>query len=136
MVAAEEAAKLLAGEKLELVDFTSHIDCSTHPGHYVIFWELSSDAGEEVLSSCCNCLDLAFVDGGYVTSRRAGGIGPLELRIVGKGTFRKILEHSISLGTAINQFKTPRFVGPSHGKVLQILCDNVIKSYFSTAYGC
>lgn len=137
MVAVEEATKLLAAEKLELVDFTSHVDRSRNPGHYVIFWELSSDGtGEEVLSNCCNCLDLAFVDGGYVTSRSGGGIGPLELRIVRKGTFGKILEHSISLGTAMNQFKTPRFVGSSHGKVLQILHDNVIRSYFSTAYGC
>ncbi|XP_008803285.2 jasmonoyl--L-amino acid synthetase GH3.5-like [Phoenix dactylifera] len=136
MVAAEEAAKLLAAEKLELVDFTSHVDRSTDPGHYVIFWELSSDAGEEVLSSCCNCLDLAFVDVGYVCSRKVGGIGPLELRVVRKGTFQKILEHFLSLGTSMGQFKTPRLVGPSRGRVLEILCHNVIESYFSTAYGC
>lgn len=135
-LAVEEATKLLAAEKLEVVDFTSHVDVSTDPGHYVIFWELSSEASEEVLSSCCNCLDLAFVDAGYVSSRKVGSIGPLELRVLGKGTFHKILDHYLGLGGAVSQFKTPRFVGPSNSKVLQILCRNVIESYFSTAYGC
>ncbi|XP_073115072.1 jasmonoyl--L-amino acid synthetase GH3.5 [Elaeis guineensis] len=135
-LAVEEATKLLAAEKLEVVDFTSHVDVSTDPGHYVIFWELSSSASEEVLSSCCNCLDLAFVDAGYVSSRKIRSIGPLELRVLRKGTFQKILDHYLVLGAAVSQFKTPRFVGPSNSKVLQILCRNVVESYFSTAYGC
>ncbi|THU72061.1 hypothetical protein C4D60_Mb04t08120 [Musa balbisiana] len=133
-LAVEEAAKLLAAEKLEVVDFTSHVDTSTDPGHYVIFWELSSDTTEEVLRSCCNCLDLAFVDAGYVGSRKVGTIGPLELRVVRKKTFERILEHLLGLGAAMNQFKTPRFVSLSNSKVLQILCRNVTRCYFSTAY--
>ncbi|RZS11847.1 hypothetical protein BHM03_00043216 [Ensete ventricosum] len=130
----EEAAKLLAAEKLEVVDFTSHVDTSTDPGHYVIFWELSSDTTEEVLRSCCNCLDLSFVDAGYIGSRKVGTIGPLELRVVRKKTFEKILEHFLGLGAAMSQFKTPRFVSLSNSKVLQILCRNVTSCYFSTAY--
>nr|XP_009395758.1 PREDICTED: jasmonic acid-amido synthetase JAR1-like isoform X2 [Musa acuminata subsp. malaccensis]XP_009395759.1 PREDICTED: jasmonic acid-amido synthetase JAR1-like isoform X2 [Musa acuminata subsp. malaccensis]XP_009395760.1 PREDICTED: jasmonic acid-amido synthetase JAR1-like isoform X2 [Musa acuminata subsp. malaccensis]XP_018680736.1 PREDICTED: jasmonic acid-amido synthetase JAR1-like isoform X2 [Musa acuminata subsp. malaccensis] len=133
-LAVEEAAKLLAAEKLEVVDFTSHVDTSTEPGHYVIFWELSSDTTEEVLRSCCNCLDLAFVDAGYIGSRKVGTIGPLELRVVRKKTFERILEHFLGLGAAMNQFKTPRFVSLSNSKVLQILCRNVTRCYFSTAY--
>ncbi|XP_072994526.1 jasmonoyl--L-amino acid synthetase GH3.5-like [Typha latifolia] len=133
-LAVEDAGKLLAADKLEVVDFTSHVDCSTDPGHYVIFWELSSDASDEVLNSCCNCLDLAFVDAGYVGSRKVNTIGPLELRVLRRGTFQKILDHFLGLGAAVSQFKTPRFVGPTNNKVLQILCRNVIKSYFSTAY--
>ncbi|XP_074567776.1 jasmonoyl--L-amino acid synthetase GH3.5-like [Curcuma longa] len=134
-LAVEEAAKLLAVEKLEIVDFTSHVDTSMEPGHYVIFWELSSDATEDALHSCCNCLDLSFVDAGYVSSRKVGAIGPLELRIVRKGTFHKIMDHYLELGAALNQFKTPRFVGQSNIKVLQILNRNVIDCHFSTAYG-
>ncbi|CAL9161110.1 jasmonoyl--L-amino acid synthetase GH3.5-like isoform X2 [Musa acuminata AAA Group] len=133
-LAVEEAAKLLAAEKLEVVDFTSHVDTSTEPGHYVIFWELSSDTTEEVLRSCCNCLDLAFVDAGYIGSRKVGTIGPLELRVVRKKTFERILEHFLGLGAAMSQFKTPRFVSLSNSKVLQILCRNVTRCYFSTAY--
>ncbi|KAJ0112492.1 hypothetical protein Patl1_00570 [Pistacia atlantica] len=131
----ETAAKLLAEEKLEVLDFTSHVDVSTDPGHYVIFWEISGDASDEVLKECCNCLDRSFVDAGYVSSRKVNGIGPLELRIVHKGTFQKILDHYVALGSALNQFKTPRCVGTINNAVLQILADNVAKNYFSTAFG-
>ncbi|KAL2892052.1 Jasmonic acid-amido synthetase JAR1 [Bienertia sinuspersici] len=65
-LAVEEASKLLVAEKVDLIDFTSHVDVSTDPGHYVIFWELSGDADENVLNECCNCLDRSFVDAGYV----------------------------------------------------------------------
>jgi jasmonic acid-amino synthetase len=137
-LAVEEAGKFLEAEKLEIVDFTSSVEKSSDPGRYVIFWELSSesDAGEAVLQSCANCLDLAFVDGGYVGSRKIRTIGPLELRILKKGTFKEILDHFLSLGGAASQFKTPRFINPLNiNKVLQILSRNTTKSYFSTAYG-
>ncbi|PUZ45115.1 hypothetical protein GQ55_8G195000 [Panicum hallii var. hallii] len=137
-LAVEEAGKFLEAEKLEIVDFTSSVEKSSDPGRYVIFWELSSesDAGEAVLQSCANCLDLAFVDGGYVGSRKIRTIGPLELRILKKGTFKEILDHFLSLGGAASQFKTPRFINPLNiNKVLQILSRNTTKSYISTAYG-
>jgi jasmonic acid-amino synthetase len=69
-LAVEAAEKLLAAEKLEVVDFTSLVDRSSEPGHYVVFWELSSDDGasEDVLSGCASCMDLAFADAGYVGS--------------------------------------------------------------------
>jgi jasmonic acid-amino synthetase len=135
-LAVEVAAKLLEAEKLEVMDFTSSVEKSSDPGRYVIFWELSSDAASEhVLQSCANCLDLAFVDGGYLGSRKTGAIGPLELRILRKGTFKEILDHFVRLGCAPSQFKTPRFVNPMNTKVLQILCSSTTKSYFSTAYG-
>lgn len=130
-----EAAKLLAEEKQEVVDFTSHVDLSTDPGHYVIFWEVSGEVNDEVLKECCNCLDRSFVDAGYVSARKVSAIGPLELRVVLKGTFQQILDHYLGLGAALSQFKTPRCVVPTNKTVLQILCNNIGKSYFSTAYG-
>ncbi|XP_074570706.1 jasmonoyl--L-amino acid synthetase GH3.5-like [Curcuma longa] len=130
----EEAAKLLAEEKIQVVDFTSHADTLTDPGHYVIFWELSSDSSDEILQSCCNCLDLSFADAGYVSSRKVSAIGPLELRIVRKGTFNMILDHYVGLGGVLSQFKVPRCISQSNNKVLQILCKNVTSCYFSTAY--
>ncbi|KAJ7962531.1 jasmonic acid-amido synthetase JAR1-like [Quillaja saponaria] len=133
-LAVEAAAKLLAAEKLEVVDFTSHVDFSSEPGHYVIFWEVSGDASEEVLSECCNCLDQSFVDAGYVSSRKVKSIGALELRVVRRGTFQKILDHFLGLGAAVSQFKTPRCVGPTNSTVLQILCANVTNKFFSTAF--
>ncbi|KAK6918246.1 GH3 family [Dillenia turbinata] len=130
----EAAQRLLANEKLELVDFTSHADLASEPGHYVIFWEINGEASEEVLNECCNCLDRSFVDAGYVSARKVKAIGPLELRVVRRGTFQKILDHYVSLGAAVSQFKTPRCVGATNNQVLQILCSNVDRKYFSTAF--
>ncbi|KAK1285460.1 putative indole-3-acetic acid-amido synthetase GH3.5 [Acorus calamus] len=133
-LAVVEATKLLADEKIELIDFTSHVDLSTDPGHYVIFWELSGEGSEDVLRACCDRLDLSFVDAGYASSRKVRTIGPLELRVVRRGTFHKILDHHLGLGVAVSQFKMPRCVNASNAKVLQIMCNNVVKSYFSTAF--
>ncbi|XP_042504132.1 jasmonoyl--L-amino acid synthetase JAR4-like [Macadamia integrifolia] len=133
-LAVEEATKLLLEEKLEVVDFTSQVEVSIDPGHYVIFWEISGEASEEVLNNCCTCLDQSFVDAGYVSARKVNAIGALELRVVKRGTFQKILDHYLGLGSAVSQFKTPRCVGPSNTRVLQILSENVIGSYFSTAF--
>ncbi|MBA0640054.1 hypothetical protein Goklo_023037, partial [Gossypium klotzschianum] len=111
--AVEEAAKLIAEEKQEVIDFSSHVDMWTDPGHYVIFWEISGEVSDEVLKECCNCLDRSFVDAGYVSSRKVNAIGPLELRILRRGTFQKVLDHYLGLGAAVSQFKTPRCVGPT-----------------------
>lgn len=134
-VAVEEAAKLVSEEKLEVVDFTSYADRSTDPAHYVIFWELSGEAPEDILSQCCNCLDASFLDAGYMSSRKVNSIGPLELRVLRRGTFHKVMTHYLDLGAAVSQYKTPRCVSPSNLTVLQTLCNNVVKRYFSTAYG-
>ncbi|XP_057439642.1 jasmonoyl--L-amino acid synthetase JAR4-like [Lotus japonicus] len=133
-LAVEAAAKFLAEERVEVVDFTSHVDLTTEPGHYVIFWEISGEASEKLLSECCNCLDKSFIDAGYTSSRKVNCIGPLELRVVRRGTFQKVLDHYLGLGTAVSQYKTPRCVGSSNSRVLQILCDNVVKNYLSTAF--
>lgn len=130
----ESAAKLLAAEKLEVVDFTSRVDLTTDPGHYVIYWEISGEANDDILRECCNCLDKSFVDAGYMSSRKVNAIGALELRVLKRGTFNEILENSVGMGCTVNQFKTPRCVGASNSRLLQILSNNVVKNYFSTAY--
>ncbi|MED6145496.1 Jasmonoyl--L-amino acid synthetase jar4 [Stylosanthes scabra] len=132
--AVEAAGKVFAKEKLEVIDFTSHIDLSKEPGHYVISWEINGEASEQVLGECCNCLDKSFVNNGYITSHKDNSIGPLEFQLVRTGTFQKILEHSVGLGAAVNQYKTPRCVGAANTAVLQILTQNVVKIYFSTAF--
>ncbi|CAH9083233.1 unnamed protein product [Cuscuta epithymum] len=138
----ETAAKILSdsSSNLELLDFTSHVNTSTYPGHYVVFWEVNGEESDhlhhhhQVLQECCNCLDSSFLDLGYMTSRKARTIGPLELKIVRRGTFNKILNHYVGLGTAATQFKSPRFVGDTNGAVLEILMNNVVITYSSTAY--
>ncbi|CAM8945307.1 unnamed protein product [Rhodiola kirilowii] len=130
----EAASKILANEKLEVVDFSSYSDMSNEPGHYVIFWEINGEASETVMKECCDCLDRSFIDAGYVSSRRVKTIGPLELRVLRKGTFQTVLEHVLKMGGTANQFKMPRCIGPAHHAFLNILSSNVLKSYFSTAY--
>ncbi|WKA05859.1 hypothetical protein VitviT2T_023796 [Vitis vinifera] len=134
-LAVEAAAEVLAPEKVEVIDFTSQVDKSTDPGHYVIFWEISGEVSVEVSSECCNCLDRSFVDAGYISSRKVNSIGPLELKLVRRGTFQKILDHYLGIGGVLSQYKTPRCVNPNNNMVLQILYSNVVKSHFSTAFG-
>ncbi|KAF1889946.1 hypothetical protein Lal_00025276 [Lupinus albus] len=128
------ASKLLAEEKLEVVDYTSHIDLSKEPGHYVIFLEINGEASEEVLSECSTCLDKSFVDPGYLSSRKGNTIGPLELRVVRRGTFQKIFDHFIGMGASATQLKTPRCVPATNTKVMQILNENVLNKYISAAF--
>ena len=132
-LAVDSAAKLLAAEKLEVVDYSSHADVSRDPGHYVVFWELNADGNDDVLQSCCDELDLAFTDPGYVGSRKTSAVGPLELRVLRRGAFQEVLRHYLSLGSAVNQFKLPRCVTQSNSGVLPILAANTVKVFFSAA---
>ncbi|KAJ1281966.1 hypothetical protein BS78_03G013600 [Paspalum vaginatum] len=137
-LAVDGAAEILAAERsgLEVVDYASHADVSSDPGHYVVFWELNGGEADDdgVLQRCCDELDRRFVDAGYVSSRKTRAIGPLELRVLQRGTFRKVMHHYLSLGTPANQFKLPRCIARSNSHVLHILSDNTMKAFFSAAY--
>ncbi|KAJ6433402.1 hypothetical protein OIU84_017157 [Salix udensis] len=132
MVVEKGSELLVSKARAELVDFTSHAELETQPGHYIIYWEIKGDVGEDVLGECCRKMDASFVDHGYVVSRRTNSIGPLELCIVKIGTFKKILEYFIGNGAALSQFKTPRCTS-NHG-LLKILSGSTIKRIYSTAY--
>uniref|UniRef100_A0A2P2JF02 Indole-3-acetic acid-amido synthetase GH3.5 n=1 Tax=Rhizophora mucronata TaxID=61149 RepID=A0A2P2JF02_RHIMU len=131
-LAVERGCQVLSKARAEVVDFTSHADVANQPGHYIIYWEIKGEVEEGVLGECCREMDASFVDHGYVVSRRANSIGPLELRIVEKGTFKKILEYYIGNGAALSQFKTPRCT--SDQVLLRILNVCTIKRFRSTAY--
>ncbi|GLJ36476.1 hypothetical protein SUGI_0732490 [Cryptomeria japonica] len=55
-------------------------------------------------------MDESLIDPGYAGSRKAKTIGPLEIRIVEKGSFGKILDHYLNLGATpsvrIMRYKT------------------------------
>ena len=121
---------LSASGAAELVDFTSHADVAA--SHYIIYWEIDGHVADEVLEECCATMDASFVDHGYVVSRRTHSIGPLELRIVKRGTFRKIMEQFIAGGAALSQFKTPRCT--RNTAILSILDVCTLNSFRSTAY--
>ncbi|PUZ58716.1 hypothetical protein GQ55_5G530100 [Panicum hallii var. hallii] len=133
-LAVGSASKILAAGALEIVDYTSHADVSRDPGHYVVFVELNAEAtADQVLQRCCDELDWAFTDPGYVGSRKVSAIGPLELRVLRRGAFQEVLRHYLSLGSAVNQFKLPRCVTQSNSRVLRILAANTMKVFFSAA---
>ncbi|XP_057956379.1 indole-3-acetic acid-amido synthetase GH3.10 [Malania oleifera] len=132
-IVVERGSQLLTKARAELVDFTSHADVAKQPGHYVIYWEIKGDVEERVLGECCREMDASFVDHGYIVSRRTNSIGPLELCIVERGTFRKILDYFVGNGAAMSQFKTPRCT--SNQVLLKILDVCTIKRIHSTAYG-
>ncbi|XP_038998562.1 indole-3-acetic acid-amido synthetase GH3.10-like [Hibiscus syriacus] len=129
----ERGSELLSNHRAELVDFTSSAEVVRQPGHYVIYWEIKGEVEESVLFECCREMDASFVDHGYVVSRRTNSIGPLELCIVERGTFKKILDHFIGNGAALSQFKTPRCT--SDRMLLRILDLCTVKRVRSTAYG-
>uniref|UniRef100_A0A0D9XPW1 Uncharacterized protein n=1 Tax=Leersia perrieri TaxID=77586 RepID=A0A0D9XPW1_9ORYZ len=134
-LAVDSAAKILAGDnqqqhrQLEIVDYTSHADTSTDPGHYVVFWELNGnrdkddddDGDDGVLQRCCDEIDRAFADAGYVLSRKTRAIGALELRVVRKGTFQEVLRHYVAGGNPAGQFKLPRCVPRYNAGVLRMM---------------
>ncbi|KAL8502311.1 hypothetical protein ACS0TY_021448 [Phlomoides rotata] len=123
---------LLRNSRAELLDFTSHANVANKPGHYTIYWEIKGEVEEGLLGECCREMDASFVDHGYVVSRKCNTIGPLELCIVEKGTFKKIMEYFIANGAALSQFKTPRCT--TNPVLLTILNLCTIKKFHSTAY--
>lgn len=131
-LAVQKGSKPLIKSRAELVDFTSHADIAKQPGHYVVYWEIKGEVNEDVLDECCKEMDAAFVDHGYVVSRKTNSIGPLELCIVERGTFKKIMEHFIGNGATMSQFKTPRCT--TNQVLLKILNLYTMKRYRSTAY--
>lgn len=128
----ERGSQILNKARAEIVDFTSNADVTNEPGHYVIYWEIKGEVDDNVLDDCCREMDLSFADHGYVVSRKTNSIGPLELCILERGTFKKILDNFIANGVALNQFKTPRCT--NNHVLLKILDTYTIKRFRSTGY--
>ena len=114
----------------ELVDFTSHGDVTDQPGHYIIFWEIKGQGIEDAtLQECCTEIDATLPSS---FCRHNNYIGPLELRIVERGTFAKIFDYFVANGGAASQFKTPKCT--NNPGVLKILNAFTIKRFRSSAY--
>ncbi|GER36366.1 auxin-responsive GH3 family protein [Striga asiatica] len=135
--AVEKAAnKLLRPLGMGVADYTSFVDTTSVPDHYVMYWELmgtgSNWPGDEVLGQCCfeveESLNLA-----YRTLRAGDGpIGPLEIRVVGSGAFEEVMESAVARGVSISQYKVPRCVG-GFKQVMDILEARVVSKHFSPA---
>ncbi|KAL2649378.1 hypothetical protein R1flu_017506 [Riccia fluitans] len=131
------AAKLLEDQLgLRLQEYTSTVDYSTAPPHYVIFMELKSDddtvLGESIptylLDQCCASVESAF-NVSYKAHRASKRIGSLELRIVKGGTFQRLTELAFQRGATPSQYKTPRGLGHKDYAQLQILTDGLLQHY-------
>lgn len=134
------AKKLLEPHDALLVEYTSYPDTSSVPGHYVLFWEIlhcgttttespPSSLDASVLEECCVAVEEQL---DYVYRRCRSNdksVGPLEIRVVGPGTFDALMDLFIGQGASINQYKTPRCIKSK--KALKLLNANVTDSFFS-----
>ncbi|XP_020276310.1 indole-3-acetic acid-amido synthetase GH3.4-like [Asparagus officinalis] len=133
--AVQGATELLKRYGVIVQDYTSHVDVVTTPGHYVIYLELTTREGwglpgADVLEKCCFVMEEAF-NKGYKYFRVSGRIGPLEIRAVSDGTFKKLMDYAVSGGAAVTQYKVPRCVKLPH--ILELLNSQVISAHFSQA---
>ncbi|EPS59124.1 nt-gh3 deduced protein, partial [Genlisea aurea] len=131
--AVENAAKLLSEYGTRVAEYTTCADTKAIPGHYVVYWELSgggkmADEGG-VLQKCCSAMEESL-NSVYRQCRVAdGSIGPLEIRVVGNGTFEELMDYAISRGASINQYKVPRCV--TFTPILELLDSRVVSTHFS-----
>ncbi|KAL9233876.1 hypothetical protein vseg_008812 [Gypsophila vaccaria] len=134
--AVENASRLLKPYNSRVVEYTSHANTATIPGHYVIYWELmvnSTNSNEfppsHVLDQCCLEMEESL-NSVYRQGRVAdNSIGPLEIRVVKSGTFEELMDYAISRGASINQYKVPRCV--NFTPIMELLDSRVESSHFS-----
>ncbi|KAK8561514.1 hypothetical protein V6N13_149309 [Hibiscus sabdariffa] len=136
--AVKQANQFIGQFKLHVVDYTGAVDISSIPGHYVLFWELKMEGSSHVpelspgtIEQCCGIVEesLSFV---YRISRKGNGIGPLEIRVVKKGTFDELMDLFVSKGASVSQYKTPRCI--RHEEALKTLNSGVVGRYFSQQF--
>ncbi|KAG2274034.1 hypothetical protein Bca52824_056589 [Brassica carinata] len=134
--AVTDAKLLLEPHDLVLIDFTSRVDFSSYPGHYVLYWELGSKVKDkklepkrEVLEECCFTVEESL-DSVYRKGRKNDkNIGPLEIKVVRRGAFDELMNFFVSRGTSVSQYKTPRSV--KNEEALKILEATVVSKSFS-----
>ncbi|KAL1362902.1 hypothetical protein HN51_011111 [Arachis hypogaea] len=121
-----------------VTEYTSCVDTSTIPGHYVLFWEINThtkqtlntdkNISSSVFKECCHAVEESL-NSVYRQGRVSESIGPLEIKIVENGTFDKLMDFALSQGASINQYKTPRCV--KYAPIVELLNSKVVCSYFS-----
>ncbi|MBA0787555.1 hypothetical protein Gotri_027902 [Gossypium trilobum] len=119
-----------------VVEYTSHADTKTIPGHYVVYWELlvkdsTNSPDNDTLEQCCLAMEESL-NSVYRQGRVAdNSIGPLEIRVVKNGTFEELMDYAISRGASINQYKVPRCV--NFTPIMELLDSRVLSAHFSPA---
>ncbi|KAB2625043.1 indole-3-acetic acid-amido synthetase GH3.17-like [Pyrus ussuriensis x Pyrus communis] len=134
--AVTQAKLLLERLGFLLIEYTSYADTSSIPGHYVLFWELKTKENNDtieletiIMEQCCSTVEQSL-DSVYRRCRRKdNSIGPLEIRIVQHGTFDALMDFSVSQGSSVNQYKTPRCIQSE--EAIRILDSRVVGRFFS-----
>lgn len=127
-----------------LTEYTSYADTSSIPGHYVLFWELKTKGitgsgnnnnynipkiDASIMEQCCLTVEESL-DSVYRRCRKKdNSIGPLEIRVVKHGSFDALMDFSLSQGSSVNQYKTPRCIKSQ--EAIMILESRVVGRFFS-----
>ncbi|CAJ1979010.1 unnamed protein product [Sphenostylis stenocarpa] len=131
--AVKNGSNHLAQFGASLTEYTSCTDTSTIPGHYVLYWEISSrnetPIPVSVFEECCFAVE-GSLNSVYRQGRVSESIGPLEIKIVENGTFDKLMDFALSQGASINQYKTPRCV--KYAPIVELLDSKTVSNHFST----
>ncbi|PQP98923.1 indole-3-acetic acid-amido synthetase GH3.17 [Prunus yedoensis var. nudiflora] len=81
------------------------------------------------MEQCCSTVEESL-DSVYRRCRRKdNSIGPLEIRIVKHGAFDALMDFSVSQGSSVNQYKTPRCIKSE--EAIKILDSRVVGRFFS-----
>ncbi|KAK2630816.1 hypothetical protein QOZ80_UnG0725160 [Eleusine coracana subsp. coracana] len=131
--AVDHAAALLRPHGVFVVEYTSRVSTESIPGHYVIYWELlmnNKEMNGDVLDKCC--LEMEEVLSSVYRRKRVvdSSIGPLEIRVIGSGTFEELMDYAVSRGTSMSQYKVPRCVTQSP-HIIELLDSRIVSSHFS-----
>ncbi|OVA11335.1 GH3 auxin-responsive promoter [Macleaya cordata] len=132
--AVENSVKHLIPFNTSLEEYTSYADASTIPGHYVVYWELinqeqATSIPPSVFEDCCLTIEESLNSVYRRLRVREKSVGPLEIRIVEKGSFTKLMDFAISKGASISQYKTPKCV--NFAPIVELLNSRVLSNYFS-----
>ncbi|KAK3013890.1 hypothetical protein RJ639_009378 [Escallonia herrerae] len=130
--AVKNAANHLSPFDACLIEYTSCVDTSTPPGHYVLYWEVehsNTSIPPLIYEDCCLTLEESL-NSVYRQGRVSDkSIGPLEIKLVENGTFDKLMDYAVTNGASINQYKAPRCV--KYAPIIELLNSRVVSSYFS-----
>ncbi|KAI4381319.1 hypothetical protein MLD38_007400 [Melastoma candidum] len=133
-----DAKRLLEPLGYILTEYTSYADTSSVPGHYVLYWEITSKDRPDrtgpadlrlAMEECCHKVEESL-DYVYRRCRKKDrSIGALEIRVVREGTFDALMDYCLSQGSSVNQYKTPRNIKSE--AALRVLESRVVDNFYS-----
>ncbi|GMI67850.1 Gretchen Hagen 3.17 [Hibiscus trionum] len=129
--AVTEAKAVLDPIGLILSEYTSYVDTSSAPGHYVLYWELKEKEGKpdpKTMVECCFRMEesLHYT---YKIYRKNNIIASLEIRVVKQGSFEALMDYYVSKGASFSQYKRPSCIKSK--EALKILDSRVTGKFFS-----